>query len=64
MAKVDIKISDYIHEVETEELIDELKQRIEIPKDTLKIVKDILGLREYKPNASIIEEITELIEVA
>jgi hypothetical protein len=76
MARIDIDIEDYLDEVDTSSLIDELKRRkdevtekdwreMEVPvfKDgeaVLKYFKKRLGLREWHDKKRLIREIEEL----
>ncbi len=62
MALVNVNVTDYIDEIETADLIAELRERVKKPKDTIKIIKEILGLREHHGKSKIIEELVDLMK--
>lgn len=62
MAQVNINVTEYIDEIETADLIAELRERTKKPKDTIKIIKEFLGIREHHGKAKIIEELVDLMK--
>jgi len=75
MARIDVEIEDYLGEIDTKYLVQELRKRkdvkgiqldnIDIPvfetdDQLLKYLKKILGLREWHDKKRIIQEIENL----
>ena len=70
MARIDVDIEDYLGEVDTDKLVDELKTRKKfrnfnfdkpnVKGDKLSELKELLGLRPYATKDEIIREINEL----
>lgn len=63
MALIEVDITDYLDEINTENLFWELESRVKTPQQQLKMLRNILNLKPFHDNERIKEELCELLKM-